>query len=169
MVWFGVSVREIYPGARSASSMVAPHPAWSDTDDGYRRGDVGVYVQPALLETSPGSSFHRSGGVSETDANAYSVEVRTGLETAGETWDVIAHFADARTAWEFTNLLTYYFEAEVDARFAKSNLLHSDPDYPGDEQELPDLVKDLGAGEALQRLLHPRPLPNAVENALEQA
>lgn len=147
--------------------MASPHPDWDDTDDGYRRDDVGIFVEPAVVDSGPGTSFTRSGGISPNDANAYAVEIRTGMETAGHTWDVVANFSEARAAWEFANILTHYFEARVDELSAKSNLLTDDPDYPGDSMELPTVVEDYNAEQAFLAMLHPGAVPEPMRDLFD--
>lgn len=148
--------------------MVAPHPDWSDTEDGYRNDNVGIFVEPASLQTSPGTTYHRSGGITDEEANAYAVELRSGMETASHTWDVIAHFTDARTAWEFANLLTHYFDTRPDARSAKTELLGDDPTYPGDSKDLPQPVEDYDAFEAFLTLLHPGVVPEPMRELFDE-
>lgn len=147
--------------------MVSHHPEWDDVEDGYRQGDTGIFVSPAIVQSGPHGSSHRSGGVPPEEANAYSVEVRTSMETAGETWDPVAHFTNPRTAWEFANLLTHFFEAKHDARSAKTGLLTDEPHYSGESKTLPDIVEDLNAQEAFLVLLHPGVVPEPMRDLLE--
>lgn len=147
--------------------MVSPHSDWNDVDDGYRNAGVGIFVKPSIVRSSPGTMFHQT-AESPEDANAFAVTIRTSMETASETLDVVTHFEDARAAWELANILTHYFAAAPAAMSAKSNLLHGDPHYSGDPKDAPDLVEDLTADETFRRLIHPRPVPDEVTAVLDE-
>jgi hypothetical protein len=148
--------------------MVSYHPEWDDVEDGYRRGSTGIFVSPAIVRSGSHGSAHRSGDISTEDANAYSVELRTRMETASETWDPIANFEDQRTAWEFAHLLSHFFEVKHEPSSAKSDLLTVDPNYPGDSKTLPDIVENMSAQEAFLTLLHPHPTPESMDDLLEE-
>lgn len=90
--------------------MVSPHGDWEDVENGYVREDRGVFVEPAVVLFGDGLRTY-SRGVAESDANCYSVEVRTGIESESESWHPAAQFAELLTAWEFANLLTHYLSA----------------------------------------------------------
>ena len=147
--------------------MVSHHPEWKDVEDGYTLEDAGVFVSPAIVQSGPHSTSHRSGGIPEDEANAYAVEVRTRMGTASETWDPVANFTNPRTAWEFANLLTHFFEAKFDADFAKNDLLSADHQYTGESKSLPDIVTDLTAQKAFLTLLHPDVVPEPMEDIID--
>lgn len=91
------------------------------------------------------------------------------METVSESWDPVASFTNARTAWEFANLLTHFFEAKFDADVAKSDLLSVDPHYTGERKTLPDIVENLNAQEAFLTLLHPDIVPESMEEILDDS
>lgn len=90
--------------------MVSPHRDWDDVEAGYVLEDCGVFVEPAVVRFGDGLSTHLT-GVADAEAEVYSVSVRTGLESAAESWLPMAHFVALRPAWEFTHLLTHYVAA----------------------------------------------------------
>lgn len=147
--------------------MVSPHSNWEDEENGYRSAGVGIFVEPTAVEAGREGSYRASGGVSPDDANAYSVDLRTGMGTEKRTWDPIATFDDPRTAWEFAHLLTHYFEACSSARAARDDLLGDDPGYSGDAEALPEPVAGMDAEAAFRRFVHPYSIPGRLRERLE--
>lgn len=147
--------------------MVSPHPDWDELDNGYRREATGIFVEPAVVRSGGGATMTSAGGIDSDDANAYSVDIRLGLETAWETWDTTTHFSDPRTAWELAHLLTHFFEASSAPEAAKSDLLHQDEVYGGEPKSLPTVVEDMDAEEAFRTLLYPSIMPEAMEELLD--
>lgn len=161
------AVTMLNPRCRHNPRMVEPHPDWNESSDGYEADDVGIFVEPAIVQAGEGHEYMTSAGIDDADANAYIVELWTSIGTASETWDSIAEFAERETAWTFAAILTRYVEHHAGPEEAKSNLLHADPHYQGEQKEVPAIVEDLTAAETFRRLVHPYPVPDAVKAALE--
>ena len=132
--------------------MVSPHPAWEDGERGYVRGETELVVYPLRTERDGAAFFERVVREWE-EADALGVRVVYRRRTAGEGTRVLARFTELRTAWEFANLLTHFFEGRDGVR-ATADL------RPERSDAVPRVVSDLTAGEVLGRLLRPRSLPD---------
>lgn len=139
--------------------MVSPHPAWEDTDRGYVRGETELVVYPLRVETAGEAFFERVVDEWE-EANALGVRVVYRRRTAAEGTRVLARFTALRTAWEFANLLTHFFEGRDGLRATAE--LRADG-----EGGIPRVVSDLTAGEVLARLARPRPLPDEIRDLID--
>lgn len=128
---------------------------------------MGVFVTPVMVQSRRGGSVHRSGRIESEEANAYSVEIRTSMGTAAESWDPVVNFTDPRTAWEFAHLLTHFFEARHDSRPVKADLLTDGPYHAENSESLSNIVEDLDAQEAFLTLLHPSVVPGSMENIFD--
>jgi len=141
--------------------MPSPSSEWDEINDGYRCGTTGVFVREVLV----------SGG-GEPEREALDVNVRRNMETASHTYDTIATFTDRRTAWEFANLLTHYFDQHPnDPMTSIDGLISNLPRYgyevPDDAPELPFVIEDMDAKEALRIKLEPGWIPDSVSELFE--
>ena len=103
--------------------MTSPARDWDDVEDGYKKGQNGIYVNPLFRQSGDGMVMERV--VEEDDANAWGVAVRDGLGTAAETHNVLTRFRDVQTAWEFAHLLTHFVNQMGSGRVARSELMES--------------------------------------------
>ncbi|UTF53434.1 hypothetical protein [Natronosalvus rutilus] len=143
--------------------MVSHHAAWEDTEDGYKNGEIGVFVTPTYVVSKEGVNYARE---SDTGANAnvYSVSFRTGIESGYERRKSLVDFKDPRTAWEYANLATHYIEHANIAEFAVLEL--QGRGTPTDQNWIPDgVVADMAAEEVMRKMLgrHESQLDDALE------
>ncbi|ELZ21635.1 MULTISPECIES: hypothetical protein [Natrinema] len=131
--------------------MVSPHPNWVDAEDGYKNGSIGVFVHPAFIRAGDGV-YSSSVGVPESDANAYSVSFRSGLGTGYGSHKSLVDFEDPRTAWEYANLATHFFEEAPTTEFAVSRL-QGISDLMEDNWTPDGVVSDMGAEEVMRKML----------------
>lgn len=130
--------------------MVSPRDSWDDVEDGYRSGDVGVFVEPRRVDGEEGRVAERA--TDYADADAFAVSMCRALGSDDETSTPLVSFADARTAWEYANLVTHYVSESFDPRFAETELRGNaghDPD--GWRPDGP--VSDLSAADVLLRMV----------------
>lgn len=130
--------------------MVRPSDEWDDREGGYLRGDVGVFVSPTRLERRDGTLRERS--VERGEENAYAVSLVRGVDADARTDDVVARFADERTAWEFANLFTRY----VDRLQTADDAVMEIADRPIERRErasIPPIVERRDAEATLRTLL----------------
>lgn len=122
--------------------MVAPSEEWEDTEDGYRNGDTVVFVRPVSVQWSDGDGRLKSG-------EGYGVSAEYGYDGHRS----VATFGDARTAWEFANLLTHYLDRRGPAQSALSELTRENgPGMDADLWEPPALIEDMEAVEVLEKM-----------------
>lgn len=129
---------------------------WEEVEGGLRRDEMGVFVSEVRIQQ-----------LGEPERRAYEVRVRRRMGTSAHTIDSIATFADGQTAWAFANLLTHYFDRHQDPpQMAVSGLTSNIPRYghevPDDAPELPTIVEELTAREALEMAARPGWVPNDV-------
>lgn len=122
--------------------MVSPHRDWDDVEAGYVAEDRGVFVEPAVVRFGDGLSTHLS-GVSDAEANVYSVELRTRMGRGDESWLPVAHFVELRPAWEFAHLLTHYISSVGES--AMGELRRG-------RDAVPDVIEETSAAEVFEAL-----------------
>ncbi|MWV41053.1 hypothetical protein [Natrialba sp. INN-245] len=131
--------------------MVSPHDNWEDVEDGYRNGNIGVFVEPAYIEDEGGVLYSRV-GVTESDTNAYLVSYQSGLETGYGSHKELINFEDPRAAWEYANLVTHYLEYGSDEDLSISELQgRSDPTE--DTWHPKGVVSEMRAEEVMRKML----------------
>lgn len=116
---------------------------WEDAEGGYRNGDTLVFVRPVSVQWSDGDGRLKSG-------EGYGIQAEYGYDGHRS----VVAFGDARTAWEFANLLTHYLDRRGSAQSALSELTR-DKSGPGEESiywEPPALIEGLSAVEVLGRM-----------------
>lgn len=146
--------------------MVRPHTDWTDIEDGYRRNDVIIAVNPAHATTGETGGALRS-GVPEANANCYSVDLLTAVDTPSESYEDLVQFEDPTAAWEFANLLTHYFAADgVDVMGRKRVFTGADPDA-GDHPQGP--VTNTPAVRVFTAILGYYPIPDEMADLIETA
>ena len=107
--------------------MVSPADSWEDTEHGYEKNRVGVYVEPIVFEHREGASFERT--VGREDANAYAVSIIENRGTSAERHRTLTRFEEQRLAWKLAHILTRYIDHIGEVMIARSNLAveaHSD-------------------------------------------
>ncbi|WP_049929002.1 hypothetical protein [Halopiger goleimassiliensis] len=125
--------------------MVSPRDGWDDREEGYRRDDVGVFVEPTVVD---GEDARR---VTEYDAaNAFTVSLCREMGTEAETRTPLVRFDEPRTAWEYAHLVTHYVSASFDPSFAESELTGTDGHDP-DRWRPEGVVSDLDAETVLRK------------------
>ncbi|WP_265107879.1 hypothetical protein [Halosolutus halophilus] len=129
--------------------MVSPHDSWKDVEDGYRRGRVGVFVEPISVQGRDGPTPPET-DTDEPAATAYAVTMRRPMDSVFETETTLVSFEDVRTAWEYANLVTHYVAESADPNFAESQL--QGRVGPPAERWTPDgPVSDLTAADVMRR------------------
>ena len=141
--------------------MASPSDEWEELDDGYKHGSTGVFVREAMVSRG-----------AEPPREVFEINLRRNMETASHTHDTIATFAEVRTAWEFANLLTHYFDRHPESPMTAVNYLTNNlPRYghevPDDAPKLPFVVEDIDAKEALRVTLEPGWIPEPVLELIE--
>ena len=135
--------------------MVSPRDGWEDREDGYRRDDVGVFVEPTVVddgEAVVAGDEELAVERAETydAADAFTVTLCREMESDDDTRTPLVRFAEPRSAWESANLVTHYVAASFDPSFAESELAGTaghDPDRWRPE----GIVSDLSAEAVLRK------------------
>ncbi|WP_290811800.1 hypothetical protein [Halovivax sp.] len=137
--------------------MVSPHPDWEDVADGYRSGENAIFVEPAVVADDGRVAVSSSVRLTPDTASAFVV----GVWTASSAWEIVIAFDDARSAWEFANLLTHYFDGRGDLRAARRALLPDDEGFGG-PLDVPAILAETRPEDVLEALLAPTPVPEEV-------
>ncbi|MFC7232819.1 hypothetical protein ACFQMM_18380 [Saliphagus sp. GCM10025308] len=143
--------------------MVSHHATWEDTEDGYKNGEIGVFVTPTHAVSKDRVDYARVRDT-EADTTVYSVSFRTGIESGYERRKPLVDFEDPRTAWEYANLATHYIEHAHIAEFAVLEL--QGRGTPTDQNWIPDgVVADMAAEAVMRKMLgrHESQLDDALE------
>jgi hypothetical protein len=129
--------------------MVSPSDAWDDTDDGFQKGDTGLFVTPCYVANTDNVQMAQT--VPRGEENAYAVELVRGLGHAPQQHDVLVRFADEVSAWEFAHLFTHYIDEKMGADMAMMDI--DDPYGDSGAESLPEIIEDRSAEQALRMLL----------------
>ena len=125
--------------------MISPSIEWEDTENGYRCDGLTLTVHPVPEEQHSNEDLQEPTG--------FVVEAYEDRDASHE----VATFADAETAWEFTELLMWYLDVTDTGpngpmRNLRNLLNGGDPLAGEDQWTPPPLIEDMAAGDVLEKM-----------------
>lgn len=127
--------------------MVSPSESWEEVENGYRKGETGIFVEQTFVQ---GGEVLRKSECQ--NSNSSTVSIRRKMETAYHTWNTLVSFSEARTAWEYANLVTHYIEETSGSpRQAEAELM-GESGYEQETWTPPPIVEEMSALEVMRKM-----------------